>query len=147
MAGHAVLVAAVSVLSACQQSYFALEVGKARLRCRVAAPAVSGCPEFERVFRAQQNCVEFYPVFLVTLWTAGWYFNQVSAACLGLLYLYARHRYFWGYSEAAGKRLAGFRASVGTLALLAVLGSLGVANRLLDEFLDLNIAEKLRRHL
>ncbi|XP_055990493.1 microsomal glutathione S-transferase 2 [Sorex fumeus] len=147
MAGHTVLVAAVSVLSACQQSYFALEVGKARLRHGVAAPAVSGSPEFERVFRAQQNCVEFYPIFLVTLWMAGWYFNQASAACLGLLYLYARHRYFRDYSEAAGMRLAGFRASVGALALLTVLGSLGVVNRLLDEFLDLDIAEKLRWHL
>ncbi|XP_037353000.1 microsomal glutathione S-transferase 2 isoform X2 [Talpa occidentalis] len=52
MAGHSVLLAAVSVLSACQQSYFALHVGKARLKYKITAPAVSGSPEFERIFRA-----------------------------------------------------------------------------------------------
>ncbi|XP_039334982.1 microsomal glutathione S-transferase 2 isoform X3 [Saimiri boliviensis] len=52
MAGNSILLAAVSVLSACQQSYFALQVGKARLKYKVMPPAVTGSPEFERVFRA-----------------------------------------------------------------------------------------------
>ncbi|XP_036280735.1 microsomal glutathione S-transferase 2 isoform X3 [Pipistrellus kuhlii] len=52
MAGNSVLLAAVSVLSACQQSYFAMHVGKARYKYKVMAPAVSGSPEFERIFRA-----------------------------------------------------------------------------------------------
>ncbi|XP_037352999.1 microsomal glutathione S-transferase 2 isoform X1 [Talpa occidentalis] len=145
MAGHSVLLAAVSVLSACQQSYFALHVGKARLKYKITAPAVSGSPEFERIFRAQQNCVEFYPVFLVTLWIAGWYFNQVFASGLGLVYMYARHEYFWGYSEAAKKRITCFRWSLGVLALMTLLGALGIANSLLDEYLDLDVAKKLKR--
>ncbi|XP_013370751.1 PREDICTED: microsomal glutathione S-transferase 2 isoform X3 [Chinchilla lanigera] len=103
MAGDAVLLAAVSILSACQQGYFASQVGRARLKCKVIPPAVTGSLEFERVFRAQQNCVEFYPIFLITFWMAGLYFNEVFAACLGLVYLYARQKYFWGYSEAAEK--------------------------------------------
>ncbi|XP_010336956.1 microsomal glutathione S-transferase 2 isoform X2 [Saimiri boliviensis] len=109
-------------------------------------PAVTGSPEFERVFRAQQNCVEFYPIFIITLWMAGWYFNQVFATCLGLGYIYSRHLYFCGYSEAAKKRITGFRLSLGILALLTFLGALGIANNFLDEYLDLNIAKKLRRH-
>ncbi|KAL2780921.1 microsomal glutathione S-transferase 2 isoform 2 [Daubentonia madagascariensis] len=75
---------------------------------------------------------------------AGWYFNQVFATCLGLVYIYARHLYFWGYSEAAKKRAAGFQLSLGILALLTVLGALGIANSFLDEYLDLNVAKKLR---
>ncbi|XP_034842344.1 microsomal glutathione S-transferase 2-like [Mirounga angustirostris] len=144
MAGHSILLAAVSVQSACQQSYFALHVGKARLKYEVTPLAVSGSPEFERIFCAQQNCVEFYPIFLITLWMAGWYFNQVFATCLGLVY-YIRRQYFWGYSEAAKKRITGFRLSLGSLALLTVLGVLGIANSFLDEYLDLNVAKK-RRH-
>ncbi|XP_029796677.1 microsomal glutathione S-transferase 2 [Suricata suricatta] len=144
MAGHSILLAAVSVLSACQQGYFAGHVGKARLKYKITPPAVSGSPEFERIFRAQQNCVEFYPIFLITLWMAGWYFNQVFATCLGLVYIYARHHYFWGYSEAIKKRVIGFRLSLGVLALLTVLGALGIANSFLDEYLDLNVAKKLR---
>lgn len=88
--------------------------------------------------------MEFYPIFLITLWMAGWYFNQVFATCLGLVYIYARHQYFWGYSEAAKKRITGFRLSLGSLALLMVLGTLGIANSFLDEYLDLNVAKKLR---
>lgn len=96
------------------------------------------------MFRAQQNCVEFYPIFLITLWMAGWYFNQVFATCLGLVYIYARHQYFWGYSEAAKNRVIGFRLSLGVLALLMLLGTLGIASSFLDEYLDLNVAKKLR---
>uniref|UniRef100_A0A9L0I6C1 Microsomal glutathione S-transferase 2 n=1 Tax=Equus asinus TaxID=9793 RepID=A0A9L0I6C1_EQUAS len=105
MAGNSILLAAVSLLSACQQSYFAFQVGRARLKYKIMPPAVSGSPEFDRIFRAQQNSVEFYPAFMITLWMAGWYFNQVFATCLGLVYIYARHQYFWGYSEAANKRI------------------------------------------
>ncbi|XP_070360877.1 microsomal glutathione S-transferase 2 isoform X6 [Equus asinus] len=106
MAGNSILLAAVSLLSACQQSYFAFQVGRARLKYKIMPPAVSGSPEFDRIFRAQQNSVEFYPAFMITLWMAGWYFNQVFATCLGLVYIYARHQYFWGYSEAANKSMA-----------------------------------------
>ncbi|XP_069878099.1 microsomal glutathione S-transferase 2 [Dipodomys merriami] len=131
MAESTVLLAAVSFLSACQQSYFALQVGKTRLKCKIAPPAVTGSLEFERIFRAQQNCGELYPAFIITLWVAGWYFHQVYAACLGLAYIYARHKYFWGYAAAAEKRVTGFQLSMGSLALLSVLGALGIARNFL----------------
>uniref|UniRef100_A0A8D0EIU8 Microsomal glutathione S-transferase 2 n=1 Tax=Strix occidentalis caurina TaxID=311401 RepID=A0A8D0EIU8_STROC len=57
-------------------SHFAWLVGKSRMKHKVMPPAVTGAPEFDRTFRAQQNCVEFYPIFLTVLWTAGWFFNQ-----------------------------------------------------------------------
>ncbi|XP_013370753.1 PREDICTED: microsomal glutathione S-transferase 2 isoform X6 [Chinchilla lanigera] len=57
MAGDAVLLAAVSILSACQQGYFASQVGRARLKCKVIPPAVTGSLEFERVFRAHFCCL------------------------------------------------------------------------------------------
>ncbi|XP_036914108.1 microsomal glutathione S-transferase 2 isoform X2 [Sturnira hondurensis] len=52
MAENWIWLAAVSVLSVCQQGYFAAQVGKARLKYKVMPPAISGSPEFERVFRA-----------------------------------------------------------------------------------------------
>nr|XP_020027066.1 microsomal glutathione S-transferase 2 isoform X3 [Castor canadensis] len=52
MVENAILLAAVSLLSACQQIYFALHVGKTRLQCKITAPAVTGSPQFERIFRA-----------------------------------------------------------------------------------------------
>ncbi|XP_049756196.1 microsomal glutathione S-transferase 2-like [Elephas maximus indicus] len=73
MAGNSILLAAVSVLSAYQQSYFAFLIGKARLKYKVTPSAVTRSPEFERVFCAQQNCVEFHPIFIVAFWMAEWY--------------------------------------------------------------------------
>ncbi|XP_021494282.1 microsomal glutathione S-transferase 2 isoform X1 [Meriones unguiculatus] len=145
MAGDSILLAAVSLLSACQQTYFALRVALGRLKYNIAAPAVTGSPEFERLFRAHQNSLEFYSIFIVTLWMAGWYFSEVYAACLGLLYMYARHKFFWGYAEAAKRRIIGFRLSLGILVLLTVLAVLGVASRFLDEYLDLHVGKKLRQ--
>ncbi|XP_015421005.1 PREDICTED: microsomal glutathione S-transferase 2 isoform X2 [Myotis davidii] len=104
----------------------------------------AGCCLCPLCLSAKQNGVEFYPLFMITLWMAGWYFNQVFATCLGLVYMYARHQYFWGYAEAAKKRILGFRLSLGALALLAVLAALGIANSFLDEYLDIDIAKKLK---
>uniref|UniRef100_A0AAA9SXK2 Microsomal glutathione S-transferase 2 n=1 Tax=Bos taurus TaxID=9913 RepID=A0AAA9SXK2_BOVIN len=89
MAGNSILLAALSVLSACQQSYFAMQVGKARSKYKVTPPSVSGSPDFERIFRAQQNCVEFYPIFIITLWMAGWYFNQGKVKSISCVRLFA----------------------------------------------------------
>uniref|UniRef100_A0A8C0CB94 Microsomal glutathione S-transferase 2 n=1 Tax=Balaenoptera musculus TaxID=9771 RepID=A0A8C0CB94_BALMU len=138
MAGNSILLTALSVLSACQQSYFALQVGKARSKYKVTPPAVSGSPEFERIFRAQQNCVEFYPIFMITLWMAGWYFNQVHQT--SLVYIYVRP----SISGDTQKLITGFRLSLGLLALLTVLGTPGIASSFLDEYLDFSVAKKLR---
>ncbi|XP_073197278.1 microsomal glutathione S-transferase 2 isoform X3 [Lepidochelys kempii] len=101
MAGDLILLAAVSLLSACQQSHFAWLVGKSRKQHKIMPPEVTGTPEFDRIFRAQQNCVEFYSIFLVALWIAGWFFKQELAALLGLVYMYTHHKYFHGYAESA----------------------------------------------
>lgn len=47
-------------------------------------------------------------------------------------------------ASCLSRRITGFRLSLGSLALLTVLGALGIANSFLDEYLDLNVAKKLR---
>ncbi|ERE87599.1 microsomal glutathione S-transferase 2-like protein [Cricetulus griseus] len=71
-------------------------------------------------------------------------FLAFFATCLGLVYIYARHKYFWGYAETTDGRITGFKLSLGVLALLIVLAVLGLASRFLDEYLDLHVAKKLR---
>uniref|UniRef100_A0A667YR20 Microsomal glutathione S-transferase 2 n=1 Tax=Myripristis murdjan TaxID=586833 RepID=A0A667YR20_9TELE len=78
------LLAAVTLLSALQMGYLARQVGKSRIAHKIMPPIVTGPPEFERTFRAHQNCVEFYPVFMVLLWTSGTFFSEVTAAGAGL---------------------------------------------------------------
>ncbi|XP_015267088.1 PREDICTED: microsomal glutathione S-transferase 2 [Gekko japonicus] len=145
MAGDLIWLAAVSLLSACQQCHFAWLVGRSRLKHKIMPPAVSGPPEFERTFRAQQNCVEFYPIFVVTLWIAGWFFNQEIAAIGGLIYMFARHKYFHGYAESVKGRLTGFYLNLVVLMFLIALGTTGIVNSFLDEYLDFNIGKKLRK--
>ncbi|XP_029452149.1 microsomal glutathione S-transferase 2 isoform X2 [Rhinatrema bivittatum] len=146
MAGDSsLLLAAVSFLSACQQGYYAGLVGKCRKKHKIMPPAINGPAEFERVFRAQQNCLEFYPLFLVLLWTAGWFFSPELAAIIGLCYMYARHMYFHGYAESAQGRLPGFHVCLVTLFFLMALGAAGITNRALDEYLDFNLLKKIRR--
>ncbi|XP_073511936.1 microsomal glutathione S-transferase 2 [Phyllobates terribilis] len=144
MASDIVLLATVSVLSACQQAYFANLVGKSRIKHRVIPPAVSGNPEFERTFRAQQNCIEFYATFLVDLWVAGWFFNQELASLFGLLYIYGRHLYFYGYIQSVKGRLKGFSVCKMALILLLVMSVTGLTNSLLDKYIHLNLLNKIQ---
>lgn len=42
--------------------------------------------------------------------------------------------------------MGGFLSSLGILALLTVLGALGIANVFLDEYLDVHVGKKLGRY-
>uniref|UniRef100_A0AAQ4RZ50 Leukotriene C4 synthase n=1 Tax=Gasterosteus aculeatus aculeatus TaxID=481459 RepID=A0AAQ4RZ50_GASAC len=68
--------AAVTVLGVLQQAYFSLQVIYARRKYSVSPPATSGPPAFDRIFRAQANCSEYFPIFLSVLWTSGVFFSQ-----------------------------------------------------------------------
>ncbi|KAL8212051.1 UNVERIFIED_CONTAM: hypothetical protein K2H54_035792 [Gekko kuhli] len=96
--------AALAALHNNHLAYFAMQVIYARRRCKVSPPGISGPPEFERIFRAQVNCTEYFPIFLSLLWVAGIFFHQASAAFCGLIYLYARYQYFSGYACTAQGR-------------------------------------------
>ncbi|KAJ6667912.1 hypothetical protein lerEdw1_016233 [Lerista edwardsae] len=85
-------------------AYFAMQVIYVRRKCKVPPPATSGSPEFERIFRAQANCSEYFPIFLSVLWVAGVFFHQALAAFCGIVYLYARYLYFTGYARSAQER-------------------------------------------
>ncbi|NXU90314.1 MGST2 transferase, partial [Xiphorhynchus elegans] len=131
----------------CLAGHFAWLVGKSRMKHKITPPAVTGAPEFDRTFRAQQNCVEFYPVFLVGLWSAGWFFNEELSSFLGVLYVFARYKYFYGYVQSVKGRLTGFYLSLIILDCLIILGAAGIVNSFLDEYLDFSIMKKVRKLL
>uniref|UniRef100_A0A8C5PY43 Leukotriene C4 synthase n=1 Tax=Leptobrachium leishanense TaxID=445787 RepID=A0A8C5PY43_9ANUR len=76
MLQHIVLLGVVTLLGVLEQAYFALQVIAARRKYKISPPTTSGPPEFERVFRAQINCSEYFPMFLAVLWMAGIFFHQ-----------------------------------------------------------------------
>ncbi|GCC36454.1 leukotriene C4 synthase [Chiloscyllium punctatum] len=132
------LMAAITILGVLQQAYFSLQVIYARRRFHISPPAVSGNEDFERVYRAHLNSSEYFPMFLSTLWIAGVFFSQALAFCIGVLYLYGRHKYFKGYSESALKRLRPMYFSAAMLWVLIGLASIGVLNQLSSQYLGYN---------
>ena len=106
--------------------YFSTCMGVARARVKfgLKAPAISGNPDFERVFRVQMNTLEWLPIFLPSLWLFAIYVSDPVAAVIGLVWIAGRILYVTGYAEAAEKRSRGFVVqSLAAFALL--LGSLG----------------------
>jgi len=100
-------------------------VGKAREKFGIKAPAVSGNPDFERVFRVQMNTLEWLPIFLPSLWLFAIYISDQWAAVLGLIWILGRILYTTGYSQAAEKRSMGFavQALAGIVLWLGALGA------------------------
>ncbi len=101
-----------------------VQVARARVKFGVKVPAISGDPDFERVFRVQMNTLEWIPIFLPSLWLFAIYISDPFAAVLGLIWIAGRILYMTGYVQAAAKRSPGF--AVQALATIALwVGALG----------------------
>src|SRR3977135_2881906 len=103
-----------------------IQVSKARSAFGVKVPAISGNPDFERVFRVQMNTLEWMPIFLPSLWLFAIYVSDGGAAALGLVWIAGRLLYMTGYSQAAAKRSRGFgiQAAAATILWLGALGAI-----------------------
>ena len=115
--------ALVTLLALMFYFYTSLGVAKARAKYGIKAPAISGNPDFERVFRVQMNTLEWLPIFLPSLWLFAVYVSDAIAAVLGLVWIAGRILYMTGYAEAAQKRSRGFGIQAGAAGAL-LLGSL-----------------------
>ncbi|XP_035505701.1 leukotriene C4 synthase [Scophthalmus maximus] len=147
MSEEPVTLAAVTVLAVLEQAYFSLQVIYARRKFSVSAPSTTGPPEFERVFRAQTNCSEYFPIFITVLWTAGVFFSPGVSSMCGLLYLYGRFRYFHGYSQSSQGRLAPMYFSARVLWALIGFSSVGVVLSFFRVFLGVDLLQQLRSAL
>jgi glutathione S-transferase len=116
--------ALVTCLTILAYFFIIFRVGKARETFGIKAPATTGNPDFERVFRVQMNTLEWMVVFLPSLWLFAIYLSDPIAAVLGLVWIVGRMLYLTGYSQAANKRELGFMIQGGATALLW-LGALG----------------------
>ncbi len=112
-------VALVTLLSLLLYLATLLQVGRARGRHGVVAPAMTGHPEFERLARVQANTLEGLIVFLPSLWLFAGYLEPRAAAAIGGVWVAGRLLYAVTYARDASSRGAGFLIQgVATLALL-----------------------------
>ena len=102
------LTALVTCLALLAYFLISFQVGKARGTYGIKAPATTGNPDFERIYRAQMNTLEWMPVFLPALWLFAIYVGDAIAAALGVVWIFGRIVYFTGYAKAANKRGPGF---------------------------------------
>jgi hypothetical protein len=117
----------IAMLALLEYFYFSIQVGGARSRTGLKAPAVTGNEEFERVFRAHQNTLEQLIIFLPSLFAAAWYANEIFAVAAGVAFLVGRMLYFRTYSRDAEKRGPGMIVTVlANVALMfgALIGAL-----------------------
>ena len=131
MAGYSVI-ALVTLAALIQYFLMGLNVGRARGRLNVPAPATQGHPEFERLYRVQLNTLEWLVIFIPVLWiaeafNANW--GPISTALttvLGVLWLVGRYLYMRDYVKDPKSRGRGFAVQALATALLFLMGLVGV---------------------
>jgi len=119
------LVTAVVMLALIEYFIFSLQVGSARGRFGVDAPATTGNVEFERYYRAAANTGEQLLMFIPGMYAFGYYVHPTGAAAAGLLFIAARALYFRTYVADAAKRGPGMMGSVLANAILVIGGLIG----------------------
>jgi glutathione S-transferase len=116
--------ALVSLLALLVYFWMSTQVPRARVKCGISAPAMTGDPLLERTIRAHYNTLEWLPIFLVSMWLFAIYWNELIAASVGAVWCIGRIVYALGYYSDAQKRGPGFLIqSLATAVLL--FGSLG----------------------
>jgi uncharacterized membrane protein YecN with MAPEG domain len=103
------LVAIVTLLSLLVYFWMSFRVAQARAKYGIAAPAVTGNDDFERVVRAHYNTLEWMPIFLPALWLFALLWNaDLVASGIGVVWIVGRVMYAVGYAKAAQSRSLGF---------------------------------------
>ncbi|KAM4795251.1 arachidonate 5-lipoxygenase-activating protein [Rhinophrynus dorsalis] len=103
-----VLLAVVTMISVIQNVSFAFKVENESKNQHSKSFQRTGSPTFEKVYTANQNCIDAYPTFLAVLWCAGVFCSQAPAAFAGLMYLFVRQKYFVGYLGEKSQSTPGY---------------------------------------
>jgi len=119
------LVALVVLAALAQFFYFGVLVGRARTRAGIAAPAMTGDPEFERTVRVQQNTMEQLVIFVPAVVIFAQYVSPTVAALMGVVFIVGRAMYARGYIQDPEGRGPGFVVTVAAQAVLVLGGALG----------------------
>jgi glutathione S-transferase len=108
--------------------YLGLAMHAARLRGRhrIAAPATAGHPDFDLAIRIHGNTLEQLVPFLTALWMCAIFFRPLPAAMLGIVWLFGRVIYVFGYWSAPPRRQPGFIVAMIALVLLLILTGYGL---------------------
>lgn len=120
----------IAMLALAQYVWFGINVGSARGRFEIKAPAMTGHAEFERYVRVHANTLEQLVVFLPSLYAFGMYVHALTAAGLGVVYLIGRLMYASSYIKDPASRGTAFGVTFAPMAILLLGGLVGAIYRL-----------------
>ena len=103
-----------------------LNVGGARRKYKIPAPATDGPDAFLRVLRVQTNTVEQLALHLPLLWIAAFAMDDVFAASFGAVWALSRIMYARCYYQKAKRRHKGFAIGLLVNAILFIGAAAGV---------------------
>lgn len=106
------LVVLVTLLSLLVYFWTSLNVARARAKYDIKAPATTGNPAFDRVFRVHYNTLEQLVLFLPCLWLFFALIPGIWAGVIGILWPIGRVIFALGYYDAPEKRSPGFMISL-----------------------------------
>ncbi len=109
--------ALITLLTIAVMFWTAINVGRARVKYEVKAPATSGHEMFARAYRVQMNTMESALMMLPALWVYAAFNGETGAAVMGLTWVAGRIWYALAYQKDPAKRGGGFG-----LSLLAIAG-------------------------
>eukprot|EP01006_Ploeotia_vitrea_P011750 TRINITY_DN31219_c0_g1_i1.p1 TRINITY_DN31219_c0_g1~~TRINITY_DN31219_c0_g1_i1.p1 ORF type:complete len:151 (-),score=8.48 TRINITY_DN31219_c0_g1_i1:214-666(-) len=120
-----------------QAATAAQAVGKAREKFKVPVPNTTGVNEdFDRYFRAHQNCLEFLPMIICLIWLNAVFgstlpfgigaFMPTVAAVFGFAYAFFRTQYVKGYYRSVKERTPGFYRATFCIRLLFYMALLSL---------------------
>ena len=108
-----------------------INVGRARGRYGIKAPAVTGHEMFERAYRIQMNTLENAAMVLPTLWVNAAFISDRGAAALGTAWLASRVWYALAYQQDPARRGPAFGISMAAFALLWAAAAFGIVRMLM----------------
>lgn len=104
----------------------ALNVGKARKKYGIKAPAKKGDPAFERVFRLQMNTLVSTVAFLPAMWLFAAFMDEIWGAILGAMWLATRVWYAVAYQRPGTKPSPAYLLSIVVFIVLTLGAAVGV---------------------
>ncbi len=125
------LVHLVILVAFLQYMWFGWEVGAMRGKHKVSAPATTGNPEFERMFRVHQNTLEQLVVFVPALMIFASYLDARWAAGIGAVFIVGRTIYRLNYLDNPQGRGLGFGLGFASVAVLVLGGIFGAVRAML----------------
>jgi glutathione S-transferase len=128
------LTSLVTLLAVALMFWTSINVGKARAKYEIKAPATSGHEMFDRAYRVQMNTFESAMLLLPSMWIYAGLIGDLGAGASGAIWIAGRIWYASAYVRDPAKRGPGFGVSFLAIAGMWAGAFWGVSNLLLQAY-------------